>query len=92
MALGVTRARVLSARGDHESAEAAARSALPSGGGTGQVFMATFAYEALGDVLRAAGRNDEAQLAFEDALRLHERKGNVLAAEHVRRTLESLSD
>jgi len=86
MALGVTRARFASASGAHEQAEAAARSALPKAT-SGHVFMSTLAYETLGDVLRAAGREPDAVRAYEQALQLHERKGHVLAAERLRKTI-----
>ena len=41
----------------------------------------------LGEVLAVAGRRDEAARIFEDALRLYERKGNLVSAGRVRGTL-----
>jgi len=44
----------------------------------------------LGEVLRSAGRHEEAARQFERALQLYERKGNVMAARHVRSQMVSL--
>ncbi len=44
----------------------------------------------LAAVLARAGRPDEAATALRDAISLHERKGNVVAAARTRQTLGSL--
>jgi hypothetical protein len=46
----------------------------------------------LGEVLELAGRRDEAAGAHRSAIELHERKGNVLAANQTRGRLDNLSD
>jgi predicted negative regulator of RcsB-dependent stress response len=45
--------------------------------------------EVRGLVLAAAGRDDDAREAFEQALERYERKGNVVSAERVRERLGS---
>jgi len=44
----------------------------------------------LAEVLRLAGRADEAASAVEDALRLYEQKGTVVSARKARELLEEL--
>ena len=41
----------------------------------------------LAEVLRLAGRSEESAQAFEEAIRLYEQKGNVVAAEALRAVL-----
>ena len=46
--------------------------------------------EVRGSVLEAAGRGEDARVAFEEALARYERKGNVVAAARVRAQLERI--
>jgi hypothetical protein len=45
---------------------------------------------ALAEVLLAAGRSDQAAHALQEALRLHEQKGNLVSAERTRTLLAEL--
>ena len=45
----------------------------------------------LGEVLRAAGRADEAAPALEEALTLYEQKGNTVSAARAQALLEDMS-
>jgi class 3 adenylate cyclase/tetratricopeptide (TPR) repeat protein len=83
------RARVLAGRGERAAAEAAARDAMARSGATDDPWLRCDALESLAFVLEHAGRSQQAADALRDALVLHERKGNVVAAERVRALLEA---
>jgi class 3 adenylate cyclase/tetratricopeptide (TPR) repeat protein len=80
------RARVLASRGKIDDAVEAAREAVARATGD-CVELSADAYCALADALRAAGQAEDAEGALRDALRLYDGKGNLVAAERVRRSL-----
>jgi tetratricopeptide (TPR) repeat protein len=84
------RAVVHAHRGDAEQAERLAREAVSRADETDQLESQAEARSDLGDVLRMAGRSEEAVLQLNRALQLYERKGNLVAAKQVRSTLVSL--
>ena len=86
----VALARTLARRGEHADAERLAREALTLLEPTDFIDLQADAFDALADVLRTAGRRDDAVAAVERALALHERKGNVVSAERSRSMLEEL--
>ena len=83
-------ARVLSRRGEHDRAERLAREAVALVDPTDLLLIKAGAYDALGEVLVGAGRLDEAASAFEQAIALHEQKGNVVGAERSRSVLNGI--
>jgi tetratricopeptide (TPR) repeat protein len=76
-------ARLLARRGELDRAVAMARVAAALVEGKDAAMYADV-FRDLGEVLHAAGRDDEAAAAFEEALRRYEQKGNVVAAERTR--------
>jgi tetratricopeptide (TPR) repeat protein len=80
-------ALVLSARGDHESAEKLAREAVTISGQTDNLELQGDGYCDLAEVLEAAGRSEDAITAWQDALDRYERKGIVPFARRVRERL-----
>ncbi len=77
--------------GEHGEAERLAREAVSIGARNDTMLVAAGdAYADLGEVLSAAGNTDEAVEAFERALTLYERKGNLVSADTVRRRLDEL--
>ena len=78
------RARLLARRGDLHQAERLAREAVAMAEGTDYLELTAEAHAGLAEVLHATGDNEQARLALERALRLHEEKGNVVAADRVR--------
>jgi hypothetical protein len=83
-------ARVLSRKAEHSSATAIAREAVELTNGTDDLNLQAAARTALAEALGAAGSDDEAVLAAEDALRLYEEKGNLVSAEATRTFLAGL--
>jgi class 3 adenylate cyclase/tetratricopeptide (TPR) repeat protein len=81
------RARLGAARGDLGPAEAAARRAVELAAGTGYLERTADAWLTLAEILRAKGDPDD-RSAAEEALRLYERKGNVVGAGWVRAFLD----
>jgi tetratricopeptide (TPR) repeat protein len=75
------RAKALAQRGELDQAEALAREAVALAGRTEFVTMHGDALLDLGEVLRFAGRTDEAAEVAEHAARLFREKGNVVSAE-----------
>ena len=71
-------ARTLARRGEHADAERLAREAIELLEPTDFVGLQADAFDSLADVLRSAGRVDDAVAAVERAFVLHERKGNVV--------------
>jgi tetratricopeptide (TPR) repeat protein len=80
-------AMVLARRGEIGEAEALAREAVSLTEGAQFPDWRADTLLDLADVLRTAGRPEEANAATRDALRLYEAKGNVAAAESVRALL-----
>jgi class 3 adenylate cyclase/tetratricopeptide (TPR) repeat protein len=80
-------ALVLSARGDHESAEKLAREAVTISGQTDNLELQGDGHCDLAEVLEAAGRREDAITAWQDALDRYERKGIVPLARRVHERL-----
>ena len=78
------RAKLLARGGDVEGAERLARDATALAARTDYLDERAKAVADLAEVLRLAGRQLESAAALEEAIGLHERKGNVLAAETLR--------
>src|SRR5919197_5201142 len=84
------RAKLLARAGSHAEAETLAREAVSQVGQTDMVDSHARALADLGAVLPLAGRVDDAEREFEQALNLFERKGNVVLAAKARRDLATL--
>jgi tetratricopeptide (TPR) repeat protein len=84
-------ARLLARRGRVEEAESLAREGVAVAADSEFVVLHAEVLLDLADVLRRAGRPDEGVGAAEEALRLSERKGNVVAAASARAFVEELS-
>ena len=87
----IVRAKVLARRGEHGAAEALARDAASLIAGTDWLNTRAGVQMDLAEVLRLAGRGDEARTAVEEALRLYEAKENLVAATRARTQLATLS-
>ncbi len=85
-------AKVLAARGSMDEAERLARESVELADGTSYVTERGGAWRRLGEVLRLAGKEEEAAAAFAEALALYERKGNEVMAERARRELAGHGD
>jgi tetratricopeptide (TPR) repeat protein len=86
------RAKLLAQRGDHRSADRLARQAVTTVERTDWLDLHGDALTDLAQVLLLAGRNLEAATARERALRLYERKGNLVSAGRARALLANLRD
>ncbi|MEX2212196.1 MAG: adenylate/guanylate cyclase domain-containing protein [Gaiellaceae bacterium] len=75
-----TKAAIESLRGRHDAAIELARKAVEIAAGTDALNMHAGAALRLAEVLRRAGRLEEAARSASDAVRLYEHKGNVVAA------------
>jgi class 3 adenylate cyclase/tetratricopeptide (TPR) repeat protein len=84
------RAEILARQGDLEAGERLARSAVAISERTQFVGLRGDALMSLGHVLRTRGEADGARSAVLDALRLYERKGNLVSAMKARRVLDGL--
>jgi tetratricopeptide (TPR) repeat protein len=73
-------AKLLARRGDVLAAERLAREATGLAARTDYLDLHARALADLAEVLRLAGRKEESAVALKEAIRLHERKGNVVAA------------
>jgi class 3 adenylate cyclase/tetratricopeptide (TPR) repeat protein len=78
------RAKLLAQQGRFEEAERFAREATELGGRTDYLDLRATALADLSEVLRLAGRPQEAAVVLEEAIPLLEEKGNVVAAETLR--------
>lgn len=85
-ALGVG-ARVFARRGEFEAAMEMGRKAVAAFEGADYLDQMADAHADLADVLRLAGRPDEAAAELRVALGLYERKGHLVGAEKTRRLL-----
>jgi class 3 adenylate cyclase/tetratricopeptide (TPR) repeat protein len=85
------RAKLLARRGDLVDAETLAREAAALATGTEDIELRAKALTDLAEVVRLAGRSEESIAMLEEALSLHERKGNVAAATRLRTLLSELS-
>jgi class 3 adenylate cyclase/tetratricopeptide (TPR) repeat protein len=85
------RAKLLARRGDLADAEALAREASALAARTEDIELRAKALGDLAEVLGLAGRVGESTAALTEALRLHERKGNVPAAAALQTRLAALS-
>ena len=84
-------AKVLAQRGDFETAEPLARTAIELAERSDYTDLQARAIEDLAEVLRLAGRSQEALVELERATALHEQKGNVVSAARTRALREQLS-
>jgi class 3 adenylate cyclase/predicted ATPase len=83
-------AKVLAREGRIPEAERLARQAVEKLHGSDAVVMQADALTDLGEVLRLAGRMDEAHAALEEAVALYERKGNRVSAARVALLLQEI--
>jgi predicted ATPase/class 3 adenylate cyclase len=83
------RAKVLAARGEVEEAERLAREAVALAERTDHLEEHADALMTLAEVLRRAGRADEATPALRDALGLSRQKGNTVLARRAQQALET---
>jgi tetratricopeptide (TPR) repeat protein len=86
------RGRILARRGLFDDAERLVREALELIGRAEEPDSQAAVLADLGEVLAAAGRRDEARVAFENAASIFEAKGNVVSAAHARKRLDRLSE
>jgi len=86
----MARARVLVASGAFEQALRLADETVEIMEATDYLVYQGDGHEIRGQVLEAAGRDDDARAAFEEALSRYERKGNVVSAARVRVQLDRL--
>ena len=84
------RGKLLAHGGHLDEAEALTREAHALCAGTEDLELRARALADLAEVLRLAARPQESRTALEEAVRLHERKGNLPAAERIRRRLDDL--
>jgi hypothetical protein len=85
------RAKVLARHGDFGAAESLAREGVEFASQSDFLHSHAEALTDLAEVLHLAGRTTEVEAAVAEAIRLHERKGNVIAADKAREMLEELS-
>jgi class 3 adenylate cyclase/tetratricopeptide (TPR) repeat protein len=90
MMLRGVRAKVLARLGRLRDAEALAREAVALGEKTDFLNNLGDVHVDLAEVLRLAGRSEEAEAALEEAMRRYEQKGNLVSADQTRRLLEGL--
>jgi class 3 adenylate cyclase/tetratricopeptide (TPR) repeat protein len=84
-------ARVRLLRGVVDEAERLAREAVGVAAATDFILLEAGAQQVLGETLIAGGRPVEAAAAFERAIQLHERKGNVVGVREAQAFLEAAS-
>jgi len=85
------RAKVLARRGDIDAAESLAREGVAFASQSDFLHSHAEALMDLAEVLHLAARSAEAAAAVEEAIRLHEQKGNVVAADRAWIVREELS-
>jgi tetratricopeptide (TPR) repeat protein len=84
----MAKARVLAQRGEFEEALTLADEAVAINGRTDYLVWQGDSYEVRGLVLEAAGRGGEARAAYAEGLIRYGRKGNVVAADRIRKRIE----
>jgi class 3 adenylate cyclase/tetratricopeptide (TPR) repeat protein len=82
-----TRAMLAAAAGDAEEALAFGRAAVEIAAATEDIALTADAHADLAQVLLRLGRHEDAAPPFREALRLYERKGDVVSAARVRSSL-----
>jgi class 3 adenylate cyclase/tetratricopeptide (TPR) repeat protein len=82
------RAKILARQGSFHAAEALAREGLELAQQTDEIDHIGDAWMDVAEVLRLAGRAEEASAAVREAITWYERKGNKAAASNARRLLE----
>jgi tetratricopeptide (TPR) repeat protein len=87
-----TQAKVLARRGDFVPAEALAREAVAFAEESDFLHSRGDAFTDFAEVLRLAGRDEEAADALERAIEPYEQKGNVLAVARTRELLEEIRE
>jgi tetratricopeptide (TPR) repeat protein len=85
------RARILARLGRADEAESLAREGLELASATDYLELNAVALASLAEVLRLAGRDQEAAASLQEANRLYERKGNLVMADRTRAELQELS-
>jgi tetratricopeptide (TPR) repeat protein len=85
------RAKILARRHDFRAAELLARQAVSFVADSDFLTARADAASDLSEVLRLAGRHEEAARALEEAIELHDRKGNVVAAARARAALDAIA-
>jgi class 3 adenylate cyclase/tetratricopeptide (TPR) repeat protein len=83
-------AKLLAQRNEFDNAERLAREATELAGRTDFLDAHATALEDLAEILRLAGRPQESLAELEHAIRLHEKKGNLVSAAKTRTLRESL--
>jgi ATP/maltotriose-dependent transcriptional regulator MalT len=91
MAWRSTRAKLLARKGEFEAAEKLSREAIAIATRTDFVDTHAAVMMDLAEVLRLAGRIEEAPEAAAEALRLYEGKGNSVFAERARKLIDELT-
>jgi class 3 adenylate cyclase/tetratricopeptide (TPR) repeat protein len=81
------RAKLLARRGDVEEAERLVREAMALAARTDYLDLRAQTFADLGEVLRIAGRSQASAAACEEAIRLYEEKGNIVAMRKLRSLL-----
>jgi tetratricopeptide (TPR) repeat protein len=85
------RTQLLAKRGQYGEAEQLAREGLTILEGTDDFTVRARLWIKLADVLRSAGRTEEAKSAAEEAIQLCERKGNVVLGREAQELLDDLA-
>jgi class 3 adenylate cyclase/tetratricopeptide (TPR) repeat protein len=86
------RAKAIASQGDQEQSEHLVREAVALAEKTDDINLHADALMALADVLRPADPPGEARPVLEEALRLYERKGNLVSAGRARSLLAQATD
>ncbi len=86
----LTLGKILARRGEFEEAERLVREGVRVTEPTQYLTDRAFSLSDLAEVLRLAGRSDEAASALEGAIDLFEQKGNIVSADRARTSLEDL--
>src|SRR5438034_6658793 len=84
------RAKILARRGEFAPGEQLVREAVAFAMTSDFLTAQADASLDVGEVLRLAGRHEEAAAAIADAINLYDRKGNILASSRARDVLEDL--
>jgi class 3 adenylate cyclase/tetratricopeptide (TPR) repeat protein len=84
------KAKLLARRGEFAEAERLAHEAVAIGNDTDHLDQQGSAYADLGEVLLLGGKTAEATAALEEAVRRHERKGDLVMAERARLRLDEI--